>query len=82
MAFFNTTFLNIYFMVSTFILGILCFIVSSTAWPFFRGAMNCNVKNPSSSCKDKKKISYGLYVAPLLLAVSAYFAYIRISSEL
>ncbi len=80
MAFLNSSIINIFFMASTFILSILCIMVSFTAWPFFRGATNCNVRNPSNDCKDMKKINYGKYIPMVLLAVAVYFTYVRITS--
>ena len=82
MSFLNTNLINIYFMISTFVLGILCYMSASIAWIFYRGTPNCNVRNPSKDCKKRKQISYGLYGAPILLVVSAIFVYIRIKSAL
>ncbi len=74
--------INIYFMASTFILGILCFLMYLTAWPFFRGATNCNVKNPSKDCKEKTLFSNGKIMSIALLVVSVYFVYVRFTSIL
>ncbi len=79
-SFINKNIINIYFIVSTFILGILCFLISTTAWNFFRGAQNCNVRNPSQECKNKSLISRGKMVPIVLLIIGVYFVYIRVSS--
>ena len=82
MGLLNTSIMNNFFMISTFILGILCLFVTFTTWPIFRTATICNTIIPSTLCKDKAHVTYAIYATILLLVVAVYFTYVRITSGL